>query len=668
MNSKSNERRLDRQAAFFFIAILPFSIVVSADRSIARAEPRLDFARIVPGDADFFIEVHELERIRESFRALGIWNLMRGIAETGGPTTQPWQRRSEQLLGMSSEQMIERVLGRRAALFSKQSDDWQNGILIAEVESPAAVKRLLRIWNARPLSDEGIVRRYRLRGSLICAAFDRILVIGPEEDPDGLLGRSILLLAGKTGPHLAGQSAFASLRSRLPEDSDAVLFARWPSDYRYAFADCERVMASVRHSEGRTHCDIVGRLRRPTAVQSTLDPTTFEGIPNDAMACWMTARIQPPARDDALDLSRGPSGLVAGLKHMLPDWFANSMQIDTLANGDTSLYLTATDTGELQFPAICVRQSTTQAAALQKSLESVFGIFAGLVDIFSRPTDVTAKITAIERDDTTNPPTSHLPIGKLLARRKGAEFLGPLELVWAATADCVVVGTDRGFVRNTIAASTRSNEGNRARQAIATLASDRSNQVIEAGQMDGRAVAEMTGTWLSYLDAHHPYATDDAWWQLWAMGKLADQSRLGVALRDDPDNRGHAIVAEIDPFAPAAGRLTVGDAIVSAANRRLSKSQPSRSVAERYEARGSETRFDLIVIRNEKRVEVSIPVPPVPEYRLQNFRPIAAIRLLRTLLQCVDSAAYVRIAEDPAYLNLRFDILWAKNKNSPDQP
>src|SRR5690606_29834371 len=138
--------------------------------------------------------------------------------------------------------MIEQVLGRRAALFAKRSDDWQNGIIVAELESQSALRRLLRAWRARPMADEGVVARYRLRGGLICAVSERIVIIGPQDDPDGLLGRSVLLLAGKSGPHLAGQSAFASLRARLPSDADAVVFARWPDDYRYAFADCRRVM------------------------------------------------------------------------------------------------------------------------------------------------------------------------------------------------------------------------------------------------------------------------------------------------------------------------------------------------------------------------------------------------------------------------------------------
>jgi hypothetical protein len=394
-------------------------------------------------------------------------------------------------------------------------------------------------------------------------------------------------------------------------------------------------------------------------------------IPGDALVSWTTARIYSPPYDDVLDFSHGPSGLISALQRVLPDWFADATHLETLANGDTSVFLGASNEGDLRFPTLCVRLSTTTPAALQKSLEAVFGVFSGLVDIFSRPPDATAKITEIEHDDDTDPPISHLPIGELLARRKSVNFLSPLELAWASTDDAVWVGTNRSLVRSAISAAAPSpnrKPDNEISRSIESLASDQSDKIFEAGHLYGRAMAAVIESWQTYIETNHPYANDDAWWQLWAMGKLAEQTRLGVALHDDPKRRGAATVAEVDPFSPAAGRLQVGDTIVTAGRMRLSNTHPSRSVATRYDARGSATQFDLTVIRNNERVNVSIPVPPVPEYRMQHFRPIAAIRLLRTLLQSVESAAYVRIADEPAYLNLRFDIRWNTTVDSRDEP
>src|SRR5207249_1325681 len=145
--------------------------------------------------------------------------------------------------------------GRRSALIASESSEWQNGVLLAELESPSDLRPLLERWQARTLEAEGLVQRYTLTGGLMLATLDRTLAIGPPDDPEGLWGRTVQLLSGRRGPSLAGRAEFAALRSRAAGSDQGLLYVAWPDGDSTSVAGCSRLLASFSVTGSEIRCE-----------------------------------------------------------------------------------------------------------------------------------------------------------------------------------------------------------------------------------------------------------------------------------------------------------------------------------------------------------------------------------------------------------------------------
>lgn len=621
----------------------------------------VDFARLVPGDAGFYVEVKGLSSLRQRFQSLGVWQTLRDTVETPKATTQPWQRRSEQLLGMTSEQLIGRVLGHRAALFAKRSDDWQNGVLIAEIESCVAVRALLHDWRARPMANEGPVRRYLLGGNLLCAVLDRIIILGPPEDPDGLWGRSVLLLTGR-GPHLAGQSEYASLRSRFDADADAVVFARWPNDYPYAFGDCERVLAVMNVENSVMRCRVLGRRRRASANEPIISKDLLGSTCDGSIAVWAGSlnNKAPNAEGDSLE-PNGPGTLLQQLLAKLPNWGNGDGAISKSIEKSVLLQLGTSKAEETPFPTLTLSLRTKVPEKVVPQLDSVFELLAQLVAFFSRPDGATHEIPEIQHDRQGGIDVRHVPLGEFLARRDELAFLRPMELAWTASRSSIVIGTSKDAVYDTAKSNRLVNNGSSANpiESVLMRTCGESRQAIaEFGFIRGQSVSRMIDTWMEVAATQRPELLQDAWWQLWITGKLYEESRLGVGLQNDSTAPGRAIVKEVEITSPAASYLHVGDVIVGVFGKPLPREHAAQALARQYEQRGNVNAMTFDVLRNGKKVTIKIPVArPLQRYPT-DLKPITALKRLSALLGGIDTAAYARIADDPTHLDVRVRIEW----------
>ncbi len=619
----------------------------------------------MPGDADFYVEVRNLTEIRASFQSLGIWETLREIIEGDEATSQPL-RQSQQLLGMTSEQLIDRVLGHRAALFARRSDDWQNGVLIAEIKSRVALRALIDRWRGRPIGGEGPVRRYQLPGNLRCAVLDRIVILGPPGDPDGLWARSVLLLTGR-GPHLAGQSAFASLRSRFDASSDAIIFSRWPDDYPFAFADCERLMMSMRFEGSQTSCHLYGRRRHSLVGKATISSDLLDSVLPSSIACWAGSLDEKSAAVSHEPLTpSGPGEILHQMLGKLPIWGGHENSLIQSIDQCALIQIGSTDSNAIQFPSLTLTLTSRDSTGLVERLDVVFTFVSQLIAHFSRSDGEAFDVPVVERVDASASAVRRVDLGRLIAKRDGLSILRPMELAWGVSGSRIIVGTDSGTVVKVLSEPLARAEVARQRQSAAAIRGlydlDKES-IAEFGVLRGRAVADVFDSWITYANKTQPFVMSDAWWQLWIAGKLADASRLGIGLVDDKSAPGRAIVKEIDAFSPAVSYLQLGDVIVGVSGKPLSRTHAARSVARRYEARGNKREMSFEVMRGNQRIVLDIPVPHTAELRALDFKPVTALKRLSALLKGIDRAAYVRVADDPAHLDVRIDVHWSEMKN-----
>lgn len=665
-----NKRRRRYAAAFFvaFLIAMPAPLPSSAVR--AQDSDRLssvDFSRLVPGDVGFYVEVKGLSDLQKSFQKLGVWQALRDTVEGDSATSQPWQQRSEQLLGMTSEQLIANVLGHRAALFARRSDDWQNGILIAEIKSQVALRTLLQDWRARPLASEGPVDRYQLRSNLRCAVLDRILVLGPPGDPDGLWARSVLLLTGR-GPHLAGQSEFASLRSRFNDDPDAVVFARWPDDYPYAFANCQRVLVTMQFDGSLMKCRVFGRRRFPLSNEVTIAPSLLDSVAPSSIAIWTGAVSPPPPleTDDPLTPS-GPGALLHQLFAKLPSWSRPNDSILSAVGKCVLLQIGRLDTAQPEFPTLTITLGSTASKTVIRQLDSVFELLAQLIAIFANADGAVRDIPSVEHVERGDADVRRVDLGRQLARREALTFLRPMELAWTATSSTIVVGTSTQAVIDTLgaaSASTQSSKETDAAAALSVLRDSASDAVAEFGFIRGGGAAALIDSWIEYARASHPELLEDAWWQLWIASKLYEETRLGVGMKNDPGAPGRAIVEEVSLSSPAAAHLRVGDVIVGIFGKRLPDRNAAQALAQRYERRGDRPTVTFDVIRDGRPLTVEIAVARMPTRLPAQIKPATAMKRLCALLKGIESASFARIANDPRHLDVRIRIRWTEAQSS----
>lgn len=615
----------------------------------------------MPGDADFYVEISDLSKLRKNLQTLGVWEALRETIEGDQASTQPWQKRSDQLLGMSSEELIVRVLGKRAALFAKRSDDWQNGVLIAQIDSRMELQALLQDWRARPLADEGVVRRYQLRGDLLCAVLDQTIILGPPNDPDGLWGRSVLLMTGR-GPHLAGQSAFASLRSRLSAEPDAIVFARWPDDYPYAFAGCERLMLSMQFDGATTSCALYGRRRTSIGDEPSIDSNLLRRISASAIAMWAGALNDAgTAPADGSLAPAGPGEFLHQLIAKLPVWSASEPSLLSSIDPCVLLQLGSLKTDELLFPTLTLTMRSEDSAGIVRQLDPVLVLFTQMIAIFATSKDNAYDIPDVEHSETAGADLRRIDLGRVLARRSGLAFLRPMKLAWTADDRNVFIGTSAEFVEETLRAGhgPAGGSASRSQSALRELYDDKRELIAEFGFVRGEAVAEMVNSWIAFAESRYPEVVDNGWWQVWIASKLTEQSRFGVGMVDDSTAPGRAIVREISPASPAALYLHVDDVVVGVAGKALDSKRSAQCVADHYERRGDANVLSLDVIRDGQRMKFDIPVPNSPRLSSLNIRPITALRRVAGLLRGIESASYVRVSDDPTNLDVRVIVRWS---------
>ncbi|RIK66755.1 MAG: hypothetical protein DCC65_08480 [Planctomycetota bacterium] len=649
------------------LAAICVAAALSAAR-VGRAEDPagtiVDWAKIVPGDVRFYVELRGLAAVRVQFRRLGIWDtvveLREQDLERGGDR---WQRHTEELLGLDPESAISELLGRRSALIAPTPDDWDNGVLLAELGGDDAAGKFLEKWGAKELESEGPVRKYVITGGLMMAVFGRTLAIGPAGDPDGLWQRTAHLMAGERAPNLAGRADFAALRARLGDDPHGVLYAAWNRSDPSAIAGCHRLLAGAWITPTEITCELRGQLALPRADDRPLDMSVIREAPLTTLAAW-GGKIDLKARPS--EGSTPDQSLAAVFLESLG--VAGSSPgplIDTIGPG--FYVLVARDPPALvtgfDLPAVTVICDSTRGQAILDNLDTIIDILGkGLALVTVRP-GVEIDDVSVRKHDCEGVELHTIAIGRPLARRLGLAFLERTELCWGLLDGRVILSTSRGHVQEIIRAA-RGKSPRLGENVEELLPAAEGEEEVECFLIRGSAASAMFTNWLGYVQKNHPDALKPEWWQSWARDRIADRYRLGLGLEADPSTPGRAIVVEVGEFSPAEGLVLRGDVVVSAGGRPLPAEKPAHAVAERYEKRGNARTFDLEVLREgePKPIRIQIPVQPAVATDVSRLDPIRAIRQLAALTRRAETVSVCRYLGKRTQLDARVVIRWSPDR------
>ncbi len=627
---------------------------------------RMDWLRLVPGEARFYVEVRQLSGIQRLFQRLGIWRTVRELAERDSlaATSQPWRRTSEEYLGLTPERAIHRFLGRRTALIATESAQWQGGVVLAELEKPATLAPWLKRWRARSLPDEGPVRRYELTGGILLAVRDGTLAFGPAGDPEGLWARTVLLLAGRRGPTLAGRSEFAALRSRLSSDHGVLLYVVWPEGDPTAISGCRRLLVGVSVNESGIFCELQGQRGGPIEMAPEIDVPWLCELPSSTLA----VRAGSSDLDGFLRQTRGIAAAQQDpvISLLLRGFLGGDDEpgAPRLSLGPSYCLVVGRDRSSslgLEMPALTWICRTPDGERLVERLDRTLGFIASLLARTSLAPRVATSVS-VEVEDCEGVALHHVAIGPVLAERTGLLFLDRLDPCWAWYGGRLLLSSSLTHAREIVLAATgkgvRLGDDPGARDLFPGAADD--DRLVEWWFARGNRIAELLENWRGYLAREQPQALKPEWWQDWAAQQMAHRTRLGVGLAVDQHDPRRAVVKELSRKSPALRYLRIGDVIVGAGGSPLATTQPAQEVAERYSLRPDARKFELDVIRAGRGIKVTIPVPQTRSPDLSGFDPIRGVDRWTTLSRCADVATVWVFGGSPDRLDARMLIKWKR--------
>ncbi len=641
------------------------SIVRGGGEEDVAGARRIDFAKLAPEDVRFYVELNDLAAMQRRLDALDIWTSVRELTEQAGAASQPFRTRARLLLGMPPERVIQHLLGHRSALFATTSAEWEKGVIVAELPDEASIDRLLKRWNPQDLGRQGAVRQYRLSSGLLLGVWNRLIVLGPKDDPAGLWARTLLVISGKAVSALADRSEFAGMRARLRLPYDGIAYASWAAVDPFALADCERIIVAFSLTETELRCEVYGQRRLAVQESIGVDLEAARGLPADSLAVWAGSF-------DAEHLRRPSSGSILGDDRSLVGLLAGTISAVTLGQDGAAgglgprAVVVVGDTPEksgdgVRVPPVTVVCEAAEADRYSKNIGDVVELLAVATGAMRSAEVSDAPIEHIETRRCEGVDVHFVRFGLHLSRRFELDFLEQVQLCWAADGDRLLLSSSADHVE-AILKSTRGKsprlEGDRVGEAVMREVSGGA-PVTQLALLRGRQLSKVLREWLIQLRRVRPDGVRDEIWRAWAKERLARSDRFGLGLRDDENRAARSIVVEVEAESPAAGHLRPGDVIVEAAGRRLPAAEPSLEVAQRFRERGTRREFKLRIEREGRALDVAVPVAPARELDLGKIRPVQTILQWAMLLRPIESLAYVQRGGAPGRIDAEILVRWS---------
>lgn len=630
--------------------------VLGLDAAAARqTAPPTDWLAFAPADACLYVEFRDLSRIREQFNRLGIWAALQAVGDRTelSPASRNWQRESRRFLGMSREQAITRLLGRRTALIARDPRRWKQGLVLAELQDVRAVRELLASWGAEPSSRVGDVQAFDLPGrpGLRLAQRGNVLLFGAADDADRLWPATLELMAGRERPRLLGAAPIAQGLSRLRSTWDSLAVVRWGQD--------DWAVAALRFEATRTEVDIETSAVESSPARNAASHELVTRLPKDAYAVW-SGHIDSDGGRGALSDNGSLLGSALRLAAMWTDADATGDAWLGRFGPEIALGLHGVRVpGSPSYvaPAVSLLIEALESEKAAQDFSTLAGLVAALINTQMARAGLDAPPLRVERRPQDDGRILYrLPVGDALAMYTHCPFLRDFELVWAAADRCIVVTTSEKLAHRLLApAATTTTAPTSEPSRPAPDAAAR-----EWLYVSGAPIADMVQSWLLYVQRVAPHVFRSSWWADQSRRRARAATPFGVTLRGQTSEDGpEAVVLEVEPNAAAASVLRPGDVIVGVEGRALSTSRPAREVANAFRDRAEDDAFELEIIREgarrNERVALPVSVDDVAE-----MNPVRAAWPVIVIGRCVASLETAVYERGDGGRRLRAIVTWQR--------
>jgi hypothetical protein len=638
------------------VAVVLTSTLVSPT---ARARPEHEsLARCVPADVGLYIEGQHINDLLLPLIEPQTWL---ALAELAGQPARleeatAWQELIRQAVRMEPAEALDELLAEQFAFVGEGLGRTQDGVVICRPRSEP--RSLLRRWAAQPLPTAGRTSVYRLAGGIGVATYGGLLFFGVADVPDGMFARVLKVVdEGPRRARLADDPVYQGLLARVPEEPDAVLFARLRRASHSAASSpaaerqTQRPATSSASSAGPTSraAQLPGPLHGASNIMLALHrerqllrfsvvgdapprsdgargglPELVSHLPERTLAAWgfhldyqdlpgMLARLPERSILRLVFSLQERSGLIARLGQELDS--ATCIAVGVVEPRSRS-------EPAPPLPALAVLVNAVQPEEAEDEFETLLKQSISFYGLMALKAGSQVVVPRIQRLDMDGADVGVVDVSGLMTGQPAAA-IGELHICWALDGQTLIVASHLDWLRQIVAARHEAAPALQRTLALSNRPAAPASETIITLQTG--PLADLGSLWLAYFQKTAPQILDESWWQAQRPGR--GNVHLGVTVTEVPDKQ-RLRVTTVEPDTPADGLLRPGDQIVGYAGdrsapsvpQRFATSQPIREIRNAIAHRADARWVDLLIERGGTLLVKRIPLPYVdPIQMLRRF-------------------------------------------------
>ena len=586
---------------------------------VGQAQADESLANYVPADVGLFIEGRGIEDLLLPLTEPQAWLT---LAELGGQParideTFGWRVRVWQTVRMNPAEAIRILFSKQFAFVGERPRHAQDAVVLCRPKTD--IKSLLKRWQAQPLPYTGRSSVYQLPNRVGLAVPDGLVMFGDAGLSKGMFQQTLEFMDLKAeAQSLADDPDYRSLLAQVPQNPDAVLFARLrrgnPPASAPASAQSElpgplRGAANILfalHREGDLlHFSAVGDSRAHEGSRKTGLKSLFERLPERTLLGWgfhldyqrLVQVVNTLPERSVLRLTvklQQRSGVIQRLTEALGSAMCLAVgvvepQVRTVSAPPVPALAILIDVREPEVAA-------TALHTLMQATVSIYNLMSLKVGAQPLPTPGIIQVGEAEAE--------LLDLSQLLQTLPGSNAFPELHICWTIDDGTLIIASHLDWLRQILAA--RHDDGPTLAALLGigrrpVAASSESIIIIQTGP-----IADLGRLWLRHLEKTAPEVLEEDWWRQRQPG--GSKVRLGIQVTELPKEQ-RLRVTSVQAGLPADGILGPGDVIVGCGRRRFATSQPVREIRRGIAQRRNARWLDLLVERGGTTLVRRIPLP-----------------------------------------------------------
>ena len=598
-------------------------------------------ANNVPADVGLFIEGRGLEDLLLPLTEPQAWLT---LAELGGQParideTFGWRVQVWQTVRMNPAEAIRVLFSRQFAFIGERPRRAQDAVVLCRPKTE--IKLLLERWQAQPLPHTGRTSVYQLPNRIGLAVPDGLVMFGDAGLSKGMFQRTLEFMDHKPGGQsLSDDQDYRSLISQVPQNPDAVLFARLhrsnPSTSAPALVQPElpgplrgaaNILLALHRDGDLLHFSAVGDSRSLESDRKTGLKDLFERLPERTLFGW-GFHLDYPQLVQAVNTL--PERSVLRLTFKLQQRSGVIQRLTESLGSATCLAVGVVDPDGRTVPAppmpalavlINLEEPETAADAIHTLMQATVSIYNLMsLKVGAQPLSPPATIPVSDSE------VELLDLSQLVHSLPYSDAFPELHICWTIDDGTLIMASHLDWLRQILAA--RHDED----PTLATLLelgrgpiapSSESVIVIQTGP-----IADLGRLWLKHLEKTAPEVLEEDWWRQRQPG--GSKVHLGIQVTELPEER-RLRITTVQAGQPADGILEPGDEIVGHGRRRFATSQPVHEIRRGITQRKNARWLDLLVERGGTTLVRRIPLPFVDPVQVLR-RAIAIGKLSQRVL------------------------------------